>query len=154
MDYDTFLRRVQEVAELPTRDDAERITRVVLNTLSERLHHTDRSALASQLPSALRALMEEHTDTDRYDLPEFYRRVALRADTSLADGGRALAPWLGIARGGHCRQIRCSPPYRRITPRCLEHRGVAIGAQRSTTTEGSMPHAPLRHHHALRASAP
>jgi uncharacterized protein (DUF2267 family) len=86
MDYDTFLRRVQEVAELPTRDDAERITRVVLNTLSERLHHTDRSALASQLPSALRALMEEHTDTDRYDLPEFYRRVALRADTSLADG--------------------------------------------------------------------
>ncbi len=30
--------------------------------------------------------MEAHTDTDRYDLQEFYRRVALRADVSLADG--------------------------------------------------------------------
>ncbi len=33
MDYDTFLQRVQEVAGLAARDDAERIARVVLGTL-------------------------------------------------------------------------------------------------------------------------
>jgi len=86
MDYDTFLQRVQEVAGLAARDDAERIARVVLGTLSERLYRTERGDLASQLPGELRSLMEAHTDTDRYDLQEFYRRVALRADVSLADG--------------------------------------------------------------------
>lgn len=86
MDYETFLRRVQEVAAIEDRDEAERITRVVLHTLSERLSRADRKDLASQLAGPLRSMMETHTEADRYDLPEFYRRVALRADLSLADG--------------------------------------------------------------------
>lgn len=86
MDYDTFLQRVQQVAGLATREEAERITRVAFGTLSERLNRTERGDLASQLPGELRSVMEAHTGTDRYDLQEFYRRVALRADASLADG--------------------------------------------------------------------
>lgn len=98
MDYEVFLRRVQETADLPTREEAERIARVVLGTLRERLDRTQRGDLASQLPGELRSFLEAHTGTDRYSLQEFYRRVALRADVSLADGETYARGVVGVLR--------------------------------------------------------
>ncbi|HEX6387556.1 MAG TPA: DUF2267 domain-containing protein [Anaerolineae bacterium] len=89
MQYDEFMDRVQERADLDSRDDAALITEVVLATLGERLYRTEAAELAAQLPKELQGHFfarqpPENTrqDTDRFSLEEFYNRVSARADVN------------------------------------------------------------------------
>lgn len=81
MQFDEFITRVQEQARLNTREEAEVITRAVLETLGERLDRKVRNGLEAQLPRELKEfLLARVENPDRYDLPEFYNRVGARAD--------------------------------------------------------------------------
>jgi len=87
MQHDEFIHRVQERAGLETHADAERLTKVVLGTLGERLYRTERDDLTAQLPKEMRNYLyaeqdRENTplDTSRFSLEEFYNRVSARLD--------------------------------------------------------------------------
>jgi uncharacterized protein (DUF2267 family) len=81
MQFDDFIRAVQERAGLDTREDSVIITRAVLETLGERLDRKVRNGIEAQLPNELKDfLLAREGSTDRYDLAEFYSRVGARAD--------------------------------------------------------------------------
>ena len=86
MQFDEFIQRVQEQADLDTRPQAITLTRAVLETLGERLDRKVRDGVAAQLPNELKDfLLARGVETDRYVLPEFYNRVGARADLKYYD---------------------------------------------------------------------
>ncbi|MFH1147601.1 MAG: DUF2267 domain-containing protein [Pseudomonadota bacterium] len=80
MKYQEFLKRVKGEAGLESLEDAARITRVVIETLGERVSRTERHELAAQVPHELREYLSGRCEKDRYMLEEFYDRVTARAD--------------------------------------------------------------------------
>lgn len=83
MQFEDFIRGVQEQAGLDDREDAITITRAVLETLGERLDRKTRNGIEAQLPNELKEFLlarHENANADRYDLAAFYSRVAARAD--------------------------------------------------------------------------
>lgn len=81
MRHDEFIGEVQHRAKLPSRGDAERVTRVTLETLGERLQTGDN--LAAQLPPEIgRHLSEGSKGFERLSLQEFLQRV----EEQLGDG--------------------------------------------------------------------
>jgi uncharacterized protein (DUF2267 family) len=83
MQFDDFIRAVQEQARLDTRDESIVITRAVLETLGERLDRKVRNGIEAQLPNELKDFLlarKENANADRYDLAAFYSRVGARAD--------------------------------------------------------------------------
>ena len=78
MRHDEFIGEVQHRAKLPSRGDAERATRITLETLGERLG--DPSNLAAQLPPEIgRHLAGSQETFDRLTLDEFLGRVTEKA---------------------------------------------------------------------------
>jgi uncharacterized protein (DUF2267 family) len=99
MQFDDFIRRVQEQARLNTREEAITITRAVLETLGERLDRKVRSGVVAQLPNELKDfLMARAEDTDRYELTEFYNRVGARADLKYYDAAERTWQVLSVLR--------------------------------------------------------
>jgi uncharacterized protein (DUF2267 family) len=81
MQFEDFIRAVQEQARLDSHDEAIAITRAVLETLGERLDRKTRNGIEAQLPNELKDfLLAREENADRYDLAQFYSRVAARAD--------------------------------------------------------------------------
>ena len=80
MQYDEFITRVQEEAELEDRAEAEAITEATLETLSERLTRMERRNVIAELPDELKEFLWKREETTRFLLDEFYNRVAARAD--------------------------------------------------------------------------
>lgn len=76
MDYDDFLRRVQQYAELADRDEARIASEATLNALSQCLPRVHRRHLAAQLPRDLKSPVLEVERTERVSPEEFYIRVA------------------------------------------------------------------------------
>gem|GEM_PF-150580 len=75
MKYDEFIGHVQNRAALPSRGDAVRLTRIVLENLGARLQEGEADDLAAQLPQELgRHLLNQ--PLEKYDLNELFRRVA------------------------------------------------------------------------------
>ena len=86
MQFDDFIKRVQDQAKLGTRDETIVITKAVLETLGERLDRKVRNGLEAQLPNELKDfLLARAENTDRYNLTEFYNRVGARADLKHQD---------------------------------------------------------------------
>jgi uncharacterized protein (DUF2267 family) len=80
MQYDEFIDQVQETAGFTTRDESERVTQAVLETLGERVDRKVWNGVAAQLPDALKEYLRARVErTDRYSLEEFYNRVGARA---------------------------------------------------------------------------
>lgn len=74
MRHDEFIGEVQHRAKLPSRGDAERITRVTLETLGERLQAPDN--VASQLPPEIGRHLSEGSGTfERLGVQDFLQRV-------------------------------------------------------------------------------
>lgn len=88
MDYETFVRRVQEVGEIESPDEAERAITATLETLGERLEGTHRSHVATQLPGELGPHLEKRPYRGVFLLPDFYNRVGARADLRRPDAER------------------------------------------------------------------
>lgn len=76
MKYDEFIGQVQNRAALPSRGDAERLTRVVLENLGARLQEGEADDLAAQLPKELGRHLLNQPILEKYDLNELFRRVA------------------------------------------------------------------------------
>jgi uncharacterized protein (DUF2267 family) len=77
---------VEEHTKLGTREEANAITKSVLETLGERLDHKVRNGVAAQLPDELKDfLLARSNNTDRCELAEFYNRVGARADLEYQD---------------------------------------------------------------------
>jgi len=87
MTHDQFVGRVQHLAELPSRGDAERIIRATLETLAERLQPHAAAHVAAQLPAELGRHLLHADRFEHLTVEEFTGRVAMRAGSTL---GKAL----------------------------------------------------------------
>lgn len=90
MDHDEFIGQVQHRARLGSRGEAEKATRATLETLAERMADGAAQNLAAQLPSEIgehlrRMAPSQEGSGDRFDLNEFFSRVATRDGTELPE---------------------------------------------------------------------
>jgi len=87
MEYDEFIEQVQEAAELDSAEQAMGAVEATLGTLGEMLSPKERHDLAAELPKPLKEYLSvwmEHpprelTHPHRFNLEEFYHRVAARS---------------------------------------------------------------------------
>jgi uncharacterized protein (DUF2267 family) len=88
MEYDEFIDRVQDRAELDSPEEAAVAVQATLGTLGEMLSPKERRDLAAELPKPLKDCLtlwveqppRELTHPHRFNLEEFYNRVAARSD--------------------------------------------------------------------------
>jgi uncharacterized protein (DUF2267 family) len=80
MQYEEFIRKVQEYAGIDSREDAVRAAEATLETLGERLTRKERDDLASQLPREIKEVPRRRQRAERFSLDEFLNRVMARAD--------------------------------------------------------------------------
>lgn len=87
MKHDEFIGQVQHRARLSSRGEAERATRVTLETLAERLAGGEAKDLAAQLPQEIGEHLrgEWSGRGERFSLDEFFRRVSLREGVDLPE---------------------------------------------------------------------
>jgi uncharacterized protein (DUF2267 family) len=87
MKHDEFIGQVQHRARLGSRGQAERATRVTLETLAERLAGGEAKDLAAQLPLEIGEHLTGQWSAigERFSLEEFFRRVSLREGVDLPD---------------------------------------------------------------------
>ncbi len=88
MQYDEFLKRVQDYSGLTAKDDAENIIKATLETLGERLSRKEREDISSQLPAELKGYFFRWEKTDRFALEDFYTRAAARMNMRYPEGIR------------------------------------------------------------------
>lgn len=81
MKYDEFIRYVQSLAQLDSRQVAEQATRATLETIAERIVGDEASQLAAQLPQELGQYLRGHEGENGhpFSLQEFYQRVSQKA---------------------------------------------------------------------------
>lgn len=77
MKHDDFIGQVQARARLDSRGAAETATRATLETLGERLPEGLATNTGAQLPVEIGRHLEQER-TERFDLDEFWQRVADR----------------------------------------------------------------------------
>ncbi len=80
MKFEEFTNTVQTVADMSSREEAEKAIRAALETLSERMVGNEASELAAQLPAEIsQSLRGREGETgERFSLEEFYQRVSQR----------------------------------------------------------------------------
>lgn len=81
MKYDEFIKQVQGLAQLDSRQAAEQATRATLETIAERVVGNEASQLAAQLPQELGQYLRGHEGENGgfFSLKEFYERVSQKA---------------------------------------------------------------------------
>lgn len=81
MKYDEFIKQVQGLAQLDSRQAAEQATRATLETIAERIVGNEASQLAAQLPQELGQYLRGHEGENGgfFSLKEFYERVSQKA---------------------------------------------------------------------------
>jgi uncharacterized protein (DUF2267 family) len=83
MKYDEFISRVASGVSV-SQSEAEKLTRAVLTTLSERITGGEARDLADQLPLPLQTpLLPADERAEAFDFVEFVRRVADRSGTDI-----------------------------------------------------------------------
>jgi uncharacterized protein (DUF2267 family) len=80
MKGEQFIAEVRNLAELDTNEDAEKVIRVTLETLRERLAGNEPSNLAAQLPPEIAPYVE-------------------------GDGGRGPSPWRSSTTGSRTKKV-------------------------------------------------
>lgn len=78
MQFEQFVGQVQHRAHLGSQGDAMRAICATLETLGERILPQEVHDLAAQLPIGIGAYLRLSPGQDRFDLHEFFRRVAER----------------------------------------------------------------------------
>lgn len=94
MQYDDFVEKVRERANLETREQAEHLIEVAMVALAEPLGREETNRLGSQLPVELKRLLasnrEEPIPAKRtmqsFQVEEYYNRVKGRLDVSYRQG--------------------------------------------------------------------
>jgi uncharacterized protein (DUF2267 family) len=87
MEYNEFVKHVQETAELDSPEEALAAIQATLGTLGEMLSKTERDHLAAQLHKPLKECLYRWierpggpTRPHRFSLEEFYNRVSARSN--------------------------------------------------------------------------
>lgn len=85
MKHDEFIKHVQTVAQLSSKDEAERATRATLETIKERIVGDEASQLAAQLPKEFGQYLHGRAgeNGDTFGLSEFVERVSRKEGTEL-----------------------------------------------------------------------
>jgi uncharacterized protein (DUF2267 family) len=78
MDYNEFIGKVHNRAELASTEEAVKAIRATLHTLGERVTEGEAQDLAAQLPEELGVYLNMAEKTERFALDEFLDRVAER----------------------------------------------------------------------------
>lgn len=76
MQYDDFIGQVQNRAHLASHEQAVRAIRATLSTLAQRLTGGEPKDVAAQLPEEIGFYMLNQGGPERFDLREFFQRVA------------------------------------------------------------------------------
>lgn len=78
MKYDEFIKHVQSVAQLNSREEAERATHATLETIRERIVGDEAKDLAAQLPKELGEYLRgrEGENGQHFGMEEFIERVS------------------------------------------------------------------------------
>lgn len=84
MKTDQFVAAVRTSAGIDSHDHAEDAVKATLHVLGERMS-TEAGDLAAQLPRELAAAIEVDPAVERFDLPEFYHRVAAEEGRGCTD---------------------------------------------------------------------
>lgn len=94
MQRDEFVKRVREIGELGSREEAEAAIKATLATLKERLAGNEPNNLAAQIPGDLAEPLQGEGGREDFALAEFYRRVA---DKEGVEEGRAIRQARAVA---------------------------------------------------------
>lgn len=80
MDYDTFIGEVQNRGQLPSREDAVTVTRITLETVSERVGSNEADDLAAQLPEEIGRYLDKIDEAEQFSWDEFVDRLLKKGD--------------------------------------------------------------------------
>ena len=80
IDDSTFIGQVQNRAELPSQEDAVRVTRVTLETLSRRIDPNEADDLAAQLPEEIGRHLAKVDELESFSWEEFVERIAEKGE--------------------------------------------------------------------------
>ncbi len=83
MQFHDFIGHVQNRAKLPSEEAALKLTRVTLETLSERLSGKEPKHLASQLPEEIGRFLNTAGKGERFSSDDFLKRVSEREGADL-----------------------------------------------------------------------
>lgn len=85
MKVDSFIGEVENRARLPSRGDAVRAVQATLETLAERIRAGEADDLAAQLPEEIGTYLRDVETTERFEVNEFFLRVAAKETADLPD---------------------------------------------------------------------
>jgi uncharacterized protein (DUF2267 family) len=97
MQYEEFIKRVQERGKIKDFGVAERAASAVLEVLGENLEKDDAIILSQQLPTHMRYAIVENNIAECFGLDEFIQRVMVREEVPLKEAEnhvRAVLPLL------------------------------------------------------------
>ncbi len=110
MKGDQFISEVRNLAEVDSKEEAEKATRATLETLKERLAGNEPSNLAAQLPPEIASYLDGEGGRESFSVDEFYERVAQREGVSQDEAvkhARAVATAVQTAvTGGEVDDVR------------------------------------------------
>ena len=110
MKGDQFISEVGNLAEVDSKEDAEKATRATLEMLKERLAGNEPSNLAAQLPPEIAPYLGGVGGREAFSVDEFYERVAQREGVSQDEAvkhARAVATVVQTAvTGGEVDDVR------------------------------------------------
>ncbi|NJM18513.1 MAG: DUF2267 domain-containing protein [Richelia sp. RM2_1_2] len=87
MKYEEFIKHVQSVAQVDSREQTERVTRATLETIKERIVGDEAKNLAAQLPEEIAQYLRgrEGENGQHFKLQEFIERVSKKANVESTD---------------------------------------------------------------------
>ncbi len=115
MQYNEFMNRVKTHANMKSDDQAIKVTKATLETLSERIAGLEPKDLASQLPEEFKTSMKTEGQGEQFDVQEFYKRVARKAsindpNTAKQQTKAVLTTVAEAVSGGELNDIRSQLP--------------------------------------------
>lgn len=109
-----FLARVRDQGAYPSQAEAERVTRIVLKLLAQRLDPGEVKDLAAQLPEPLQDVLAADGRQERFGVEEFLRRVAAElgvgVETARWDASAVLTTVADAVSGGELNQVLTQLP--------------------------------------------
>lgn len=85
MDYDTFIGKVQNRGEFPSREDALKVTRITLETLSQRVEPGAAENLGAQLPEEIGRFLSDVDEVESFEWDEFVDRIVEKGEYNAED---------------------------------------------------------------------
>lgn len=96
MKHDEFIGEVQNRAKLSSRGDADKATRITLETLGQRLGTDAAENTAAQLPGEIGRYLEYEGEPEQFSADEFLDRIVEKGDLELPEANHQARMVLGV----------------------------------------------------------